>query len=64
MSAHVTRVELETSEVGIDVEVTIRRVAPHWHYGGPRANAADLPPDVADALRVWLADAPTAEAQP
>lgn len=58
-SIYVTRVELETTDAGIEVTVTARRVGPAWTYGGARADAADLPPDVADGLRAWLAGAPT-----
>lgn len=55
----VSSIVLETSETGLDVAVGVRRVGSPWSYGGVRADARDLPPDIADALRAWLTDAPT-----
>jgi hypothetical protein len=55
----VTRLEYDTAgEDGVEATITLRRTSTGAYYIGPRATAADLPLDLADALRKWLEGAP------
>lgn len=57
--AEVRRLEYDTTDSGAEVTLTVVVLTAGAYYLGPRANVADIPPEAADALRRWLADAPT-----
>lgn len=58
-NGHITRLEYDTDEGGAAVVLTVRLVQDTMWYAGTKANAADIPPEAADALREWLKSAPT-----
>ena len=60
MSVHVTGMSYATDHDGEEVTLTVYRMSPiYTSFGGHEAKAADIPADMADALREWLKGAPT-----
>lgn len=56
MSVVVSEITVMNEEYGLEATVTVKRYLPRW-IGDKRANAADLPPDICQALREWLEEA-------
>jgi len=58
MAVAVSVLKYETVEGGAEVSLTVSRF-PNGAWFSCLADAQDLPADIADGLRDWLANAPT-----
>ena len=55
MSAHVTHIEFESTDYGLRAEIVVQRV-PGNAFISERPERADMPDDIAQALRDFLTD--------